>query len=497
MATNRSLVLLATFLISVQATEMSQLLADNPSLFQPCETNLCFTFRSQQPNVVLDPQMRTADQQTLFKCRERASIFPHLSGLFFDVLDEMPELQNASCIWGGPEATFDGLVQFVRNVSLRNQSLKFVAGGILFQMAHRMSSGSIPSASMFNSKVVVVSVNRPALKAFNDAMNSIVGPFGKGTWWLLSGLILLFAALYAIINYCFLSECSLLHMHNAMLEPFVPRHWLLRKGIDDVVSGDESRESRAYLIRVWMRSALLFFVICALFWEIGVVNFITNDRPYVVQFKLYGMRRHTLKRFVVHNGGAMETMLRNLALPSEIAHNTRPWKTVATTDEIFDTLSETKSDMPLYTLSTNEITLYELNNRGLCSKLAVHDTSDLLPDYSTVWYYSSHINQSMRSILDIRISRLREKGRIRKLFESRIGKETLSCGLTTYSISIFVLLVPLGLVLCPFFVFILTVLLVRWILHLRDEKSTALGTVSTEENERQQVVEAPRRLAIF
>ncbi len=484
-----AMLLLAILLLHtvVQATEMSTLLANNPELFKPCETNICFVFNSQKPITNLDPKMRREEHQKLFRCRERARVFPLLSGPFFDLVDAIPELQKASCIWAGPNSTYDSMVQFVGRVSRGNRTLKFISGGLLFQMAYRISNGTIPSVSVTSGKVVVVSINRPAEKAVSDAAKAIVGPFGQGTWWLLSGIILLFAAVYVLITYCFLINYSCKSVCNAMLEPFIPMHWLRRHRIGDVASDNDSKESRAYLIRMWKRSMLLFLVISALFWEIGVVNFVTNDQPYVLPFVLNGMKRDTLERFIVSKDSAFETMLQDLALPNTITHNERLWKTAGTFDEIFDSLSETKNGKPRYTLSTDRITLYELHNRGLCSKLAVHDSSDPLPDYSSVWYYSSHISQNMRSILDARISRLREEGRIKKFIENSTGKVTLTCGLTSYSISIFVLLVPLGLVLCPFLLFILTALFVCWILQQRDRKKidekSAPNTKSTEDDD--------------
>ncbi len=490
-----SIVMLATFLISVQAKELSKLLIDKPSMFIPCETNLCFVFRTERPIIKLDPTMQTTKQQKLFQCRERARIFPKLSGPFFELLDEIPELHNAFCLWGGPDQTFDGLVRFVRNVSSRKRPLKIVAGGMLFQMAHRVSNGSIQSASMTNSKLVVVSINRPAQKAFTDAIISIVGPFGSGSWWLLSGFIVLFGATYFLINYSFLTNNSLPGKYNAILEPFVPTHWLRQHDVEDMQLDQNSKESRTYLIRVWKQSAFLFLVISALFWEIGVVNFITNDKPYVLPFELQGIPIETLKRFVLNDGSAFETLLARCALSHELEHDSRPWTVVENFNEVFDALSETKNGEPRYTLASEHTALYELNNRGLCKKLAVHDSSDPLPDYSTVWYYSSHIELTTRSTLDIRISQLREERRIEKLVENSIGKVTLTCGLSVHSISIFVLLVPLCVVLFPSFMFILTVLLVRWILQRR-EQAINLSLAETKPIEDHEIRRSLRR-AIF
>ncbi len=80
------------------------------------------------------------------------------------------------------------------------------------------------------------------------------------------------AAVTVLTNYCFLWKCSLQSLDNAMLEPIVSEHWLRRHRIGDEVSDDDSKESRACLIRIWKRSILLFLVISALFWEIRVVK---------------------------------------------------------------------------------------------------------------------------------------------------------------------------------------------------------------------------------
>ncbi len=159
-----AMVLFAVLLLHtvVQATEMTTLLANNPELFKPCETNVCFVFNSQKPITNLDPVMRTEEHQKLFRCRERANFFPLLSGPFFDLVDAIPELQKASCIWAGPNSTYESNVLFVRHVSHGKRTLKIVAGGMLFQMAYRVSNGTIPSAPITNGKVVVVSANRPA-----------------------------------------------------------------------------------------------------------------------------------------------------------------------------------------------------------------------------------------------------------------------------------------------------------------------------------------------
>ncbi len=138
---------------------------------------------------------------------------------------------------------------------------------MLVVVVYRISSGAIPSTTLSTGKVIV-SNERYASQTFGEAMGSILGAFNRGTWMLLFGRTLMVAIAYFLINYSFLRSSSLKAMYNAMLEPFVPKQWLLQNCIDDVVS-DNSKESRTHLIRVRKRSAILFFIISILFWEIG------------------------------------------------------------------------------------------------------------------------------------------------------------------------------------------------------------------------------------
>ncbi len=467
--------LMSWLFVVAYAFDLKTLLVKNSSMFDKCETSICFLFRSENPIVNLDAHMR----QNLFQCRQRSRIYPGLHGPFLDLVDEIPELQDSYCIWAGPNTTFDGMVDFVRYVSRGERPLKFVVGGMLFQMSYRISNGSIPSASINSGKIVVVSENRLPSRAFSDAMKSIFGPFGHGTWWLLSGIIALFGAVYFLINYCFVTNTRWETICNAMLEPFVPRHWLLGN-INDVVREGNERETRSSLIRWWKIGAMLFFLISALFYEIGIVAFVTDNRPHVLPFMLRGMGEEKLRKFVVNPGSAFESILRDLALPETISRNPKPWQTVGTFDGIYDTLCNRKKRTARYCLSSDQTALYELHNRGLCTKLAVQDPSDPIPDYTTVWYYSSHVGLTLRTVLDQRISRLREQGRIQKLIELNVGKVTLACGFSRNSISIFVLLFPLSMLLGPFFFSILVVLLVRRILHRRQNRKPTTDLVEAQ-----------------
>eukprot|EP00171_Calliarthron_tuberculosum_P003067 IDg3067t1 len=102
------------FLIALAALSLAVVCAANgadqcvknfynePGRFKVCETNPCFVFISEQPFVFLDNEkMKTDNDVQPFKCTDRAD-YPNLKGPFFELVQRIPALRNASCIWGGP-----------------------------------------------------------------------------------------------------------------------------------------------------------------------------------------------------------------------------------------------------------------------------------------------------------------------------------------------------------------------------------------------------------
>lgn len=53
--------------------------------FEPCVKTVCFLFLFQPPFVVLDPVMTKVEHQSLFPCKNRRKLFPHLRGSSFEI----------------------------------------------------------------------------------------------------------------------------------------------------------------------------------------------------------------------------------------------------------------------------------------------------------------------------------------------------------------------------------------------------------------------------
>ncbi len=74
-------------------------------MVQPREKPLSNHRRHLSQFVLLDPVMEAQNNQTLFRCRERANVFPGLSGSSFRVKDNLPS-EDALCVFGGTQCTF-------------------------------------------------------------------------------------------------------------------------------------------------------------------------------------------------------------------------------------------------------------------------------------------------------------------------------------------------------------------------------------------------------
>ncbi len=101
------------------------------------------------------------------------------------------------------------------DVSLRIRPLKVIVGGML--LLYRICSEAIPSYTVLTGRIVTVWTNRHASRTFGIAMDSVLGPYDRGTWLLLLSLILMFAIACVLTKYCSVKGSSLKSMYTTIL----------------------------------------------------------------------------------------------------------------------------------------------------------------------------------------------------------------------------------------------------------------------------------------
>lgn len=85
------------------------------SAFAPCLEKTCLVFKNEPPIVELGAPPYPP-RQLPFRCATRARSYPELHGAFFELLDEIPQLDDAYCICTN-ESSFDDVVRFLTDAA--------------------------------------------------------------------------------------------------------------------------------------------------------------------------------------------------------------------------------------------------------------------------------------------------------------------------------------------------------------------------------------------
>lgn len=79
-------------------------------------------------------------------CKMNAHYHKEFTGAFFDIVREMEPLEDAYCVWAGGnnDCSFDGLLTFLNESAVAGNDHRFIAGGMLFVLAYRISRTILP-----------------------------------------------------------------------------------------------------------------------------------------------------------------------------------------------------------------------------------------------------------------------------------------------------------------------------------------------------------------
>ncbi len=252
--------------------------------------------------------MKTEDSVRLFPCRDRKSEFPGLEGVSFDLMDNLP-LDDALCIYGGPNCTFTGMLEFVR----RQRDHQFVAGGLLFSIPERLTENTRPSAPISEDRIIVIG-RRDSKSSIVQAYTTILRPFQLATWMMLLGILMFFVFARVLIAAYF-------------SDPRTPRN-IARHVFDehDLHSNETQRLLNKGAVASLMISVAAFFAIVILFYEIAVVNFVFSKKKHALQKSLSSLTEEEMKQYVIPKAEATENIWRKyVKAENKYVNHTPPW----------------------------------------------------------------------------------------------------------------------------------------------------------------------------
>lgn len=386
----------------------------NPKQYDNCLRKDCFIFRTEKPYVFLDEDLNRTNDQVPFRCVEHKQVWPGLEGVFFDMIRNMPALQDTYCVFAGRNCSFNGMVRFV-NSSAASRKHRWIAGGVLFVLQDRILPGIIPSTSIIEDYLHIVGPPRKTQESFQEAFNLVLRPFTWKAWLVFFSVLVFFGIVRVVMVYIFGNTIG--------WAGFLRTLFLFHFERD--VERDEVRDERdkdwwRILQRHWGLAFIIFTSIMLLLYEVAlaVIAFEAVRNPSVLNLQA--------DQFVVYENTTEEYFFR-LMVKNSTKYVTRP-----TLDEVYKAL-EYNNNLT-YTVSYGVDNRYKFTSEPeLCETLRLYDTVPATlvrgrkpPPITGVWFYSRRIPAERRMEIDKAILKLKELGRISSFVDMAVGGREVS-----------------------------------------------------------------------
>lgn len=232
MRKQQQLVQLFCFIVQVQILYQIAIAADatkrcvtlfekNEQEFEICKSKPCIIFRSEVPFIWIDElRMNSTEQQKPFPCAKYSQIYEDLYGPFFEIVNKIPALSDAQCVWGGTDCSYDDKINFVQRTS-ENREYRFIAGGLLFNLEYRMSKHAVPSVPLMSDKTVVIGPRNDDRVSWKSAWDALWRPFTTKAWAMLIFTLLSVVFLRVWISYHFTTPFTWQHFRDNLLGDYI------------------------------------------------------------------------------------------------------------------------------------------------------------------------------------------------------------------------------------------------------------------------------------
>lgn len=401
---------------------------ENRRYFDKCIDNECFVFRTENPIVFLDKEMKDPKHQRPFLCSEHQKLYSGgLRGAFFDIVNELRPLNDcAYCVWAGHNCTFDGMLHFIDDSVRAGDPHRWISGGILMALSYRISSNTLPSTSILEDELRII--GPPPNSQYTtpaDAWKAIWKPFTLKGWMFIFACTIGHLLVRLWMSYEFMKvprtntagSFKWVHLRRRFLN--------FRKEKQDEDNEDEEKWQRINYF--WSFIATIFIAITILFWEVAIAVQVYEASLQTPFEKI------DAGRFVVVQNSSMEHVF------SAMADTGERWYPSVSVPETFNLLLNRSNNFD-YTVVYELFNRFEMNQKPeLCDNLRLYQDvptklvhSRRPPPLSGVWFYSSNVRLERRILIDKAIAEHKQRGRIRKIIDNYAGEDILdSCKLKT------------------------------------------------------------------
>ncbi len=245
------------------------------------------------------------NNQTLFPCKDRRIYFPELGGFILNVLNSMPSLDNALCVYAGNHCDADGVLRFVENQTVAKY--RFATSAILFLTPERMTPFTVPTVPILRGDMVIVGPRSESRKRKN-VFKTMFSPFDDNATSFVITILFGFLAVWAI--------GTSISIWPLEWKNFV-RHFVGEHDIENAPDGDgfnKRRDEIRLSIKMWTKTFSLAFKVLLgifiIFYELVAFDWIFAERSREVIIDLQSLNERQLSEYIVPGGGAPELEFR-------------------------------------------------------------------------------------------------------------------------------------------------------------------------------------------
>lgn len=469
------------FLGNSRCMENYRYSSSNISAFNVCKDHPCLLIKADEPHVIVSSENFTRDP---IKCKDiKWNHGDGLRGSLFDLIDEIPSLEESYCIFNGDECSFDDQITFLQYAYSLNQSQhQFIVAGLMFIMSYRVNNFSISSRAFAHGPILIVGERPLYLRplSFHEAMRAVCGPFPPETWGFIFLTVLFFIVVRIGISVSFTlpfhwtsiwwniwgeyetakeynrinieSASNITHSNSEDSIQFTrPAH------ITDLIRSEiiKSRKRLEFYNKYWSSSAKVFVFVTVLFYELALFHHVfENSRPPYIGMR--DLSRDEMQKFVLLGKSGMERYFEMAADPKMEQTNSGavPWIREGSLVDVYDRILKNKSFGVTYDRSWDK-----MKRDHLCNKLTVYRTESK-HSYYAGWFYSKDVPEKTRLAIDQNISTLLERGKANDILsEEKSGEE---CDPKNPKINFMLLFLPL----LPLSLFLMIAIFLRILYHL-------------------------------
>lgn len=355
------------------------------------------------------------------------------------------------------------MLKFISETANDTNTKKYMFGaqGMLSHLPSRITPTLNPSVTIYAEMMVIIKSIGGSSQNTVAAVEEAFQAFDLSTW----------AAIFGVIVFLVLLSVAMSYVHTGSVPAttvFDNLCGIVDEETDDTVG--HNRVLRRTTVSLLGASVYITCILVLLFYEIGVANFIFNERPETLSKPLRKFTNKELESFLTLPGSSMERILAG-AVGRKFEANGYPWQGCSHFRECLKRLID-PTDSANYLMTGITNARYGIKTARACGKATILDTWTK-PEYAfhgshgfpSGWYFSTAIPDDTAQQLNRELLEIKLNGKLQQIHKRWVGNDDGRCAQKKLSIAVQVLMLPFMFLAGPMVCVTLTLLIRLTFVH--------------------------------